>query len=195
MWPFLLCGPIGLLTSRPIWWPALLDLRSVSSHHTNGTFTCAHHRLRPVVRGGGQRPPRCRLSADRRTHESDSRINRSSGLRRGAGTVALIAAIGASSPATNLREIKSSKQLFTAAAFMGIICIIPPQEAAFFGTADLKKITIGDHVLGQHLGLLGWLESAIWSAPAILGIDMPGQLPVETSGLVLTPNTNPIAIT
>ena len=91
--------------------------------------------------------------------------------------------------------IKSSKQLCAAAAFMGIICIIPPQEAAFFGTADLKKITIGDHVHRQYLGLLGWLESAIWSAPAILGIDVPGQLPVETSGLVLTPNTNPTAIT
>ena len=91
--------------------------------------------------------------------------------------------------------IKSSKQLFAAAAFVGIICIIPPQEAAFFGTADLKKITIGDHVLGQYLGLLGRFEHAIRPAPAILAIDMPRQLPVQRSRLANAPDTISAAIT
>ena len=42
---------------------------------------------------------------------------------------------------------------------------------------------IGDHLLCQHLGLLGRFESAIWSAPVNLGTDVPGQLPIERSRL------------
>ena len=44
---------------RPIWWPARLDPRIVSSNTHPVNY--AHPRLRPVVWGGGQRPPRRRL--------------------------------------------------------------------------------------------------------------------------------------
>ena len=52
------------------------------------------------------------------------------------------------------RLLKSSKQLCTAAAFMGIIRILPLEEVAFSCAADIKKILVGNHLLHQYLGLL-----------------------------------------